>query len=312
MSIRLQNRDGWIFEAIYSLGDGLFPRSLIKELWWRDAKDDRAMHQRLLKLEKSKFIWRPTQIQYREWCIPEPVIFLDWRGIFWLAQKRGIQVEPPGNPKQKKQLDKFASQLKKQGLFWRRQPPSSPKHELKATQVRVSFGRSAAATSHYTIQEQIPESYFRHNPDTVQFSIRKGSNVVESKKRQVIPDDYMLIRDERLRAKGQPSAISALVEVDLRTHNNPRLREKLAAYAAYLGSRAYLARFLTTSGRWFFITTGEVRMTNLMKETEQVAGNRARFFYFSIFQLVETRNVFADPIWWQPGAGGPQLLENTM
>ena len=163
------------------------------------------------------------------------------------------------------------------------------------------------------IEEHLPESHFRHNPDTVEYSIKGRGREVGKKKRQVIPDDYMLIRDRRLQSLGQPSGRRILLEIDLRTHNNPRLKEKLAAYAAYLGSPEYRGRLhtRTVSGRWFFVTTGEVRMKNLMLETERVAGRRAKFFCFSVFSLVLNKNVFTEPIWWQPRVGGPLTLANV-
>jgi hypothetical protein len=178
------------------------------------------------------------------------------------------------------------------------------------TDVRLAFDRSAGATPLYSIQERILESQFRRYPDTVTYIARKTGTDAEQTKRQVIPDDFVLIVDEKRLAQGGPDKIRALLEIDMRSRNNPALEDKLAAYAAYLGSPQYEARFGTKSGRWFFVTTGEQRMTNLMNQTERIASSRAKYFSFSLFDLVLTKNVLTEDIWWQPGVGGPFNLES--
>lgn len=311
MDILLQPRDHALFSAVYWIGDGFFPRRLIWPLFFSKAKDESAMRKRLSKLQKESFVFWPTDAEYREWGIPEPVIFLDWRGIADVAEQAGTDVEPPRNPKFKKHIAEFASDLKEQGVYWRVKPSWNPKHDLKAIEVRLAFTRLASMTEKYFIEQRIPESHFHHWPDTVTFSRTNADGTITKESRQVIPDDFMVIGNRQRQAKGESYKFRALFEIDMSTHSNPAFSSKKAgAYAEYVLSPQYEARFGSKGGRWFVITTGRERMENLMRVTEREAGRKAKVFVFSYFELVEKQNVFTAPIWWQTGIENPIDFES--
>jgi hypothetical protein len=100
-----------------------------------------------------------------------------------------------------------------------------------------------------------------------------------------------------------------LLELDNSTHANERFgREKVAPGLAYIKSGEYKARFGANSGRWLVVTTGERRMTNLMRQTHQVAGRGAKVFLFTTFDQLENGNILTDPVWYQVGSEKPMSL----
>jgi len=100
-----------------------------------------------------------------------------------------------------------------------------------------------------------------------------------------------------------------LLEFDNATHPNERFgREKVAPGLAYVKSQQYRKRFGDNSGRWLIVTTGMVRMKNLMRQTHQVVGSGAGVFLFTIFDQTATANILTDPIWWQVGRETPVAL----
>ncbi len=300
MDIQLQPRDHALISAVYWIGDGFFPRRLIRPLFFSESNDESAMRKRLSKLQKENFIFWPSDAEYREWGIPEPVIFLDWRGIADVADQMGTSVEPPRNPNFKKHIAEFATRLKEKGIYWRVKPSWNPRHDLKAIDVRLAFSRSAALTDDYFIEQRIPESHFRHRPDTVAYSRINTDGVSVHETRQVIPDDFVVIGNRERQAKGESYRFRALLEIDMSTHSNPAFSSKKArAYSEYVTSQSYEVRIGSKGGRWFVITTGPERMANLMRTTQAEVGNKSKVFVFSYFALVEKQNIFKAPIWWQ-------------
>ena len=95
-------------------------------------------------------------------------------------------------------------------------------------------------------------------------------------KKRVYPDSYFVIVDRQRAAQGLVARMRLLLELDNSTHANERFgREKVAPGLAYVKSEEYKTRFGANSGRWLVVTTGERRMTNLMRQTHQVAGRGA-------------------------------------
>jgi len=93
------------------------------------------------------------------------------------------------------------------------------------------------------------------------------------------------------------------------THDNPSFgREKATAGFAYIRSAAYKNRFGYNSGRWLIVTTGNVRMKNLVQQTIQSIGSGSKIFLFTTFDQLTGKNVLAEPIWTQPGSDKPITL----
>ena len=86
------------------------------------------------------------------------------------------------------------------------------------------------------------------------------------------------------------------------THDNPSFgREKAIPGVAYIKSAAYKNRFGYNSGRWLIITTGKVRMKNLIQQTIQSAVSGSKAFLFTTFEQLAGKNALTEPIWTQPG-----------
>jgi len=93
------------------------------------------------------------------------------------------------------------------------------------------------------------------------------------------------------------------------THDNPSFgREKAVPGAAYIKSIAFKNRFGYNSGRWLVVTTGVVRMKNLIAQTKQSLGTGARVFLFTAFDQVKDVNVLTAPIWHQADHQEPSAL----
>ena len=76
----------------------------------------------------------------------------------------------------------------------------------------------------------------------------------------------------------------------------------------YIRTEAYKARFGDNSGRWLVVTTGDVRMKHLLKQTGQVLGSHAGIFLFTTFDRITAGNILTSAIWWQVGKGRPCSL----
>ena len=93
------------------------------------------------------------------------------------------------------------------------------------------------------------------------------------------------------------------------THDNPSFgREKAIPGITYIKSTAYKNRFGYNSGRWLIVTTGKVRMKNLVQQTIQSAGSGSKAFLFTTFPQIMGRNVLTEAVWTQPGSDRPLAL----
>ena len=132
---------------------------------------------------------------------------------------------------------------------------------------------------------------------------------MKARKKGIIPDGYFVIVDENRKARGGAYKARFLVELDRATHDNPSFGiEKAAPGAAYISSPKYKERFGANAGRWLVVTTGEVRMKNLMLQTKERAKGEARLFFFTTLELLDKGNVFSSPVWWQVDQPDPNSL----
>ena len=84
--MRFQQRDESILKTIQSY-DGILARRQIKEMFWEDASNQ-AMERRLSLLFHNHYLNWPNVEQRRTRPIPEPIVWLGWRGILHLAQQQ--------------------------------------------------------------------------------------------------------------------------------------------------------------------------------------------------------------------------------
>ena len=106
--------------------------------------------------------------------------------------------------------------------------------------------------------------------DKVDFQFINREGISQKRCKGVCPDGYFVIVDEERKAQGKPCRARFLLELDMATHDNPSFGiEKAAAGAAYIHHPSYKVRFGSNSGRWLVVTTGDVRMKNLMHQTSR-------------------------------------------
>jgi hypothetical protein len=302
--MRFQERDGLILLTIHEYGRVLARRHL-KHVFWPDATL-RAAQKRLARLVDNGYLARPTAQQRRTQPIPEPIYWLGWKGILWVAGQHGVVVNPPANQGEN-QMRKLAKQLRDRGIRWLREPRwMQLAHDLAVVDFRLVVERAVGEMPALHLEKWIFESAFRSDGDAVEYRIKGRDGQVKQVKKRVYPDSYFVIVDQHRAAQGELARARFLLELDNATHANERFgREKVAPGLAYIRSPQYKARFGDNSGRWLVVTTGERRMRNLMRQARQVAGTEAATFLFTSFVQLETGNVLTEPVWWQVGREDP-------
>ena len=301
-------RDGRILHAIADYADGVLAKRQLKEMIW-PAASVRAMEMRLTKLHRHGYVDWPTPAQRMTKPVPEPVVWLGWQGALWLAGQQGVVVEPPRNTGEN-QLRRFEKRLHQAGFRWLREPGwSKLGHSIAVVDFLMAVDRGVRLLPGFVLESVIQESVFRAERDVVDVSFLGPNGRERQVTKEVIPDLFMAIVDTQRQIQGEPARARFLIEYDGATHSNPKWGiEKAAPYALYIQSPAYKNRFGHNSGRWLVITTGKVRMQNLIAQTRQEAGTLARTFWFTTLPLVKaSANVLTSPIWWrtdwqEPGA----------
>jgi hypothetical protein len=305
--MRFQERDGELLMAIYQY-DGVLAKRQLKEMFWKD-KSWRAFEKRLAKLHNAGYLNWPTSEERRIRPISEPICWLGWRGILWVAGMLGVQVKPPSNPNEN-QLRTLEKRLRDQGIYWNREPRWSQLiHDLSVVDIRMAVERAAGKLSHLTLEEWVPEGMFLTNMDVIDFTVRGKDGKERMARKGVRPDGFFSIVDENRLILGEPARQRFLLELDHATSDTQRFgREKAAPGLAYIRSEAYKERFQYNSGRWLVITTGITRMQHLIYQTKRFAGAGAHAFLFSIFEKALSADILTEPIWWQPGSQEPRSL----
>jgi hypothetical protein len=305
--MRFQPRDGEILTAIYQ-NDGVLGRRHIKSMFWYKTSEQ-AMEHRLSLLYRNSYLDWPNTEQRRTKPIPEPIVWLGWKGALWIAGQCGIQVTPPTNHREN-QMRLLTTSLGKAGIRWVREPRwIQLAHDLAIVDIRMAVEKSVAAMPALLLEEWLPEGEFRSKIDVVEFTTTGRDGKVIRGKKGVCPDSYFVVMNKGYLIEGQPARARFLLELDNATHANNRFGfEKVIPGIAYIKSAAYKARFGFNSGHWLVVTTGEVRMKNLLHQVREKAGRDAGLFYFTTFEKAITNNVFSSPIWCQVGDNQPKPL----
>ena len=298
--LRFQARDADVLQTIQDMG-GVMAKRQLKALFWRD-KSKRAMEKRLAKLKSYAYIDWASLEQRRVNPNPEPVVWLDWKGACYLAGLSGVKVDLPekNNENRKRTLQK---NLRMGGFSWLREPRwSQLYHDLTVIDVRLTFQHYCTESALIQLEEWVNESEFRSQMDVVDVKFTTRQEKVIIKKKGICPDGMLVLVDERRRRLNQPFRARFLLEVDMATHDNLSFGwEKSLAGSAYIKSKAYRERFGNNSGRWLVITTGDVRMKHLMKQTEKMIHKDADLFLFTTFQDFFSGNALQERIWSKCG-----------
>ena len=305
--IRFQPRDGVILEVIYKY-DGVLARRHLKAIFWSRASKQ-AMERRLSLLYRNGYLDWPSKEQRRTKPIPEPIVWLGWRGIMYVAGQAGVLVEPPSNPGEN-QMRILERQLRKQGIRWQREPRwSQLAHDLAAIDFRMVIEKAVSKAPSLSLETWIPEGEFLSNMDVVNFTYTGKNGKSRKGRKGVRPDGYFILVDHQRQVSGAPSRARFLLELDNATHPQERFgRDKVAAGLAYIKSKEYKARFGYNSGRWLVVCPGKRRLQNLKRQAETAVGQEAAIFYFTTFGQVKPKTVLTDPIWYRGGSEHPQPL----
>jgi hypothetical protein len=308
--MRFQMRDGAILQAIYDY-DGVLSRRHLKSMFW-STTSFQAMERRLSLLYHNRYLDWPSKEQRGTKPIPEPIVWLGWKGILWIAGCNGVDVMPPTkeNETQFRSLDR---KLRERGIRWLREPRwSQLQHDLMVVDFRLATENAISELPSLSLNEWITEGEFLSHTDIVEYTINDYDGKLKRMRKSVRPDGYFEVVDEFRYIQGTPARARFLLELDHATYDNARFgREKALPGIAYIRSPAYKDRFGYNSGRWLVVTTGRVRMKNLIRQTHQVLGKAAKVFFFTTFDLIETNNILIDHIWWQVDGVDPISLFST-
>jgi hypothetical protein len=273
-SLRLTQRDLAVIQAVYEYR--ALTSAQIEELLFGGQKGkETRCRKRLRRLYDHGYLWRdeqPTKLSQGR----APLVYrLDTKGADLLTDLWGQERDAlDWHPREKTISDPFMN------------------HLLRTNDVRVAITR-AAAKNGFRIEEWRDDRTLRsrHWKDEVVIKDKQG----REEKTAIVPDGYFVLRTVEY-------DFHYFLEVDLRTVVGQASRwgrrdwnRKVKAYLAYYDSGQYQERYGAETGRVLTVTTGEWRLKNLKKITED-AGGRKRF-WFTTFERLNTDSVLTKPIW---------------
>lgn len=299
--MRFQTRDAAILQALHTY-DGVLARRQIKALFWEGASP-KTMERRLTLLYHNGFINMPSLEDRRIYPIPEPIVWLGWRGILHIANQLEVEVDDPlsSNENQLRRLEKKLRQL---GIHWQREPRwSQLGHDVAVNDFRMMIEKAVSYWPSLELEQWIPESDFLSNMDVI---------ALKNRSKGVRPDGFFVLLDNMHLINNSPAKARFLLEFDNGTHPMTRFgRDKAIPGMAYIRSKAYRERFGFNSGRWLVVCKSEIRMQHLKECTEKVLGSNASYFFFTYMDNINFKSVFSQPVWYCGGSKEPmQLIQN--
>jgi hypothetical protein len=306
--LRLTSRDDGIMTDIQEVGDGALGRRHLMELHFSSA-GLRAHQKSMQRLYEAEYVWRETVYSNRVSAkkSAEVIYGLAWRGALRVAALKGIEVEEPkgSNENQQRSLER---RLREKDFPWLRRCPSIVhlEHRFAVIDLHLKLRRDLAQLPSVSM-DWLPESFFKSpTVDKVEFTVKGKDGKWEKKERGVVPDAFCLLVDHERKKRGELYKLNLLIEMDMGTHavRSRFATTKAAPYAAYIGSPAFRARFDADVADWLIVTSGERRMRNLIKHTQRMAGEGARWFLFSSWDQLRKGNALTTPLWWRPRSGG--------
>lgn len=306
--MRFQQRDEIILQTIHAY-DGILARRQIKQLFWKNASNQ-AMERRLSLLFHNHYLNWPDEEQRRTRPIPEPIVWLGWRGIIYLAQQQTPCkiIEPQNNGENQTRM--LETRLRKQGIHWQREPNwSQLAHDIAINDFRMQVEKAVSKLPSITMEPWQTEGSFRRDMDviTYEYTNRKGEK--EKLSHGVCPDGFFTLVDHLRQINNQPAKARFLVEYDNSTHPLYRFgKYKSLPGLMYIRSEAYKQRFGFNSGRWLIICKSVQRLKNLKSQTEFILGNQASNFLFAEISQINYNTVLTSPIWHLGGSNNQEAL----
>lgn len=287
--MRFQPRDGEIIKAIYRY-DGMLSRRQIKTMFWPNASA-KAMENRLTLLFQNGYLNYPNNNHRKSYPIPEPIVWLGWRGILYIATDMQLDVEFPKTINENR-LRKLEKSIRNIELRWQREPRwSQLSHDIAINDFRISIEQACKRWPSISLETWLPEGEFFTNMDTI---------LIGKRKKGIRPDGFFILNDHIRQINNSPARARFLLELDNGTHPVTRFgRDKALPGIAYIRSKEYRKRFGYSSGRWLVVCKSKRRMLNLKKKTEEVLGKQASNFLFTTLDLATQSIVLNQPIWLQ-------------
>ncbi len=289
--MRFMPSDQAILEKLFSF-DGLLTRRQLKELFFAKAHQ-KTMDRRLSMLHHNHYLAIPSLSDRRNYAIPEPIVWLGWRGILQIATKSGSEIVWPTKVNEN-QLRKLEKVLREQNVHWQRTPRwSQLRHDIAVNDIRLAVEQASYYYPQLELDTWMPERAFARNMDTI---------TVHGRKKGIRPDGFFTLLNHSHRIQGQAAKARFLLEYDNSTHPTTRFgRDKALPGYHYLKSEVYRERFGYNSGRWLVVCKNATRLAHLKQKTELVLGKQATVFYFTTLDQVTAKQVFQAPIWQQAG-----------
>lgn len=296
-SMRFQQRDESILKTIQSF-DGILARRQIKAIFWKDASNQ-AMERRLSLLFHNHYLNWPNAEQRRTRPIPEPVVWLGWRGILHLAEQQTHLDAAEPKSCSENQMRLLEARLRKEGIYWQREPHwSQLAHDIAMNDFRMQVEKAVSELPSITMEPWQTEGSFRRDMDIISYEYVNRNGQKERMKHGVRPDGFFTLVDHLRQINNQPAKARFLVEYDNSTHPLFRFgKHKALPGLNYIRSEAYKNRFGFNSGRWLVICKSEARLKNLKDQTEYVLGKQASNFLFSVVRELNNDNVLTSPVW---------------
>ncbi len=310
--MRFQQRDESILKSIQSY-DGILARRQIKAMFWHDASDQ-AMERRLSLLFHNHYLNWPNIEQRRTRPIPEPIVWLGWRGILHLAKLQAHSDAAEPKSCSENQMRLLEARLRKEGIFWQREPHwSQLAHDIATNDFRMQVEKAVSNLPSITMEPWQVESSFRRDMDIISYEYVNRKGQKERMKHGVRPDGFFTLVDHLRLINNQPAKARFLVEYDNSTHPLFRFgKHKALPGLNYIRSEAYKNRFGFNSGRWLVICKSETRLKNLKAQTEYILGKQASNFLFAVASELTYQTVLTSPV-WHLGASNKQesLVKNV-
>lgn len=276
---RLTDRDKEIVRAVYTHRALTTPQ--VHMLFFpssggvKKASSATRCQHRLKLLFHYGFLYRDAQPQRITEGRKPLVYFLDEKGEKLLADELGVErSEIDWHPRDNDVGDPFME------------------HLLATNDVRVAI-EVAAERNGWVIEKWVNERDLKSKQmkDYVEITGPRGGK----SRAAVVPDGYFQL--------GVGERIGHFfLEVDRRTVTGQASKwerrdwaRKIRAFLAYYRSGMYHERYGTKSLRILTVTTGDRRLSNLKRITEEVGG-KARF-WFSTFDRITPEDVLTTPIW---------------
>jgi hypothetical protein len=176
-------------------------------------------------------------------------------------------------------------------------------HLLKTNDVRIAI-TLATQKENATIEQWIDDKTLRSRQMKDYVTLLDAKQ--NERKMAIVPDGYFhLAIGERESHHFLETDMCTVVGLSTKSGRRDWAK-KIRSYLAYHESRQFQERYHVSSFRVLTVTTGERRLANLKKITEE-AGGKSRF-WFTTFEQLTSDTALSQPIWQIAGREGEYSL----